>query len=393
LTPRVLYVNHTAQVSGGERSLIELLAGLDGRVEPLVATPPGDLEAAVRELGVPVRLLPGTAGSLKLHPVHTPQTVAELARAATTVRRLARRERVDLVHANSIRAGLVAGAAAQAGGAPAIVHVRDVLPEGPVTQLTRRFIGATAAAIVGNSDYTLQRFTLHGTRALRAVAHSPVDVERLRRAAGLSPAAARERLEPDLGTGPVLGVVAQLTPWKGQDDAVRIAAALRDQHPGIQLLLVGSAKFVARATRHDNHGFVRDLEALIDTLGMRERVHFLGERGDVPEVLRALDVLLLPSWEEPFGRAVVEALGAGVPVAATATGGPPEIVRDGVDGLLLRPRTPAAWAAELGKLLADPDRLAAMRRAGIERAGGFSREAHARTVLALYDDVLSSPSA
>jgi glycosyltransferase involved in cell wall biosynthesis len=390
VTPRVLFVSHTAQISGGERSLLELLAGLRGRVEAIVATPEGELADAVRALGVPARAIPGTAGSLKLHPVHTPRTGAELIRAAAAVRRLGREERADLAHANSIRAGLVAGAAARAGGAPAVVHIRDVLPPGPVTRATRAAIAGTAAAIVANSEYALRHFVTGRPGPMTGVAHSPVDLERLEAAAGLGRDDARTRLGLPPGDGPVLGVVAQLTPWKAQDDAVRIAAGLRAAHPGVRLVLVGSAKFVARATRHDNQAFVRGLEALIDDLGMGDRVHFLGERADVPEVLRALDLLLLPSWEEPFGRAVVEGLASGVPVAATAMGGPPEIIRDGVEGLLLPPREPEAWITALAALLGQPERLAAMARAGRERARAFGRDAHAERMLAIYGDVLSS---
>ncbi|MEA2171121.1 MAG: hypothetical protein QOF76_4421 [Solirubrobacteraceae bacterium] len=390
LTLRVLYVNHTAQVSGGERSLLELLAGLDGRVEPVVASPPGELAEAVRALDVAHVPVPGTAGSLKLHPVHTPRTLAELAAAARAVRRLARDVGADLVHANSIRAGLVAGVASGTGGAPAVVHVRDVLPDGPVTAATRAVIGATAAAIVGNSEYTLRRFAGSRIRARVAVAHSPVDLVGLQAAAALPAQQARQRIGLDPGEGPVLGVVAQLTPWKAQDDAVRIAAGLRATHPGVRLVLVGSAKFVARATRHDNDAFVEGLERLIDELGMRDRVHLLGERRDVPQALRALDLLLLPSWEEPFGRVVVEALAVGVPVAATTAGGPPEIIRDGTEGLLLPPREPGVWVRALAPVLADRDRLAAMGDAGRRRAQDFGRDAHVQRLLAVYADVLSS---
>src|SRR5436190_13587221 len=150
---RVLYVSHTAHVSGGERSLIELLGALDGRVHAVAAAPEGELAATLRRSGVPVREIPGTAGSLRPHPLHTPRTVAELAHAAWSVRRIACRERVDLVHANSIRAGIVAVAAARLGAPPAVVHVRDVLPDGPLTRLTRMAVARGAAALIANSAH------------------------------------------------------------------------------------------------------------------------------------------------------------------------------------------------------------------------------------------------
>ena len=387
---RVLYVSHTAQVSGGERSLLDLLGALDTRVQPTVATPEGQLSAALRRMGVPTRTIPGTAGSLKPHLLHTPKAFGELARAAWLVRRIARRDGIDVVHANSIRAGIVATLAARIGAPPAVVHVRDVLPDGVLTRLTRSAIASGASAIVGNSAYTLRQFATPSARAVRAVAHSPVELDSLRAARELDRGRARLALGIQADAGPVLGVVAQLTPWKAQDDAVRIVAGLRPSHPDVRLLLAGSAKFVSSSTRHDNRDFVRRLHALIDDLNLRDRVELLGERDDVPEVLRALDLLLLPSWEEPFGRAAVEALAVGVPVAATSVGGPAEVLRNGVDGLLLPPRRPQEWVAALALLLGDRDRLARMARAGRARAADFDSRAHADRLVLLYQDVLEA---
>ena len=77
----------------------------------------------------------------------------------------------------------------------------------------------------------------------------------------------------------------------------------------------------------------------------------------------------------------------------TATGGPPEIVRNGVDGLVLAPRDPQGWAAAIAPLLSDAERLAAMSRAGRERAREFAREVHVERVVSIYRDVLSSTAA
>lgn len=389
---RVLYVSHTAQVSGGERSLLDLLDALGPSVQPTVATPEGELSAAVRGRGVATRAIPGTAGSLRLHPLHTPRTIGELAHAAWSVRRIARSDRIDVVHANSIRAGIVATAAARMGGPPVVVHVRDVLPDGALTRLTRAAVGTGASAIVGNSAHTLSRFSIPQANAVLAVAHSPVDLDRLRTAAELERGTARLALGIAPDAGPVLGVVAQLTPWKAQDDAVRIVAGLRSAHPDVRLVLAGSAKFVSGSTRHDNRAFVRRLQDLVEELDVRDRVLSLGERRDVPEVLRALDMLLVPSWEEPFGRSVVEGLAIGVPVAATSMGGPREVLRDGVDGLLLPPRRPQEWVAALSPLLGDRERLAEMASAGRVRATAFDSRAHAERLLSMYQAVLPSAS-
>ena len=87
--------------------------------------------------------------------------------------------------------------------------------------------------------------------------------------------------------------------------------------------------------------------------------------------MRALDVLLLPSWEEPFGRALIEAMALGVPVVATNVGGPPEIVEDGREGYLVAPREPAAWAQAIRRYRRGAQ--SAGRRWGARGGGGSRR--------------------
>jgi len=349
---RVLYVSHTAEVSGAERSLLSLLAALPASVQARVATPPGQLQAAVEGLGIPTTTITGTAGSLRLHPIHTPRTLAELSAAAWQVRRASLRHEADVLHGNSIRAGIVLGLA-RAPRVATIVHVRDCLPPGTLTTATMRLIAATATTVVANSHYTAAAMRASAPSAVIEVVHNPVDLERW------NPARIdRARARADLGQAGerrlLLGVVAQLTPWKGQDTAIEALAQLCREGVDAHLLLIGSAKFVARSTRFDNEAYVARLRRLAADASLTDRVSFLGEREDVPALIRALDVLLLPSWEEPFGRALIEAMALGVPVIATNVGGPPEIITDGREGYLLPPREPAAWAQAIHRFVETP---------------------------------------
>ena len=184
-------------------------------------------------------------------------------------------------------------------------------------------------------------------------------------------------------------MVAQLTPWKGQADAIRVVGLLADSRPELRLLFVGSVKFSSRATRFDNVGYVESMKRLIDDLGLGNRVMFLGEREDVPEVLRALDVVLAPSWEEPFGRSVGEAMAMGLPVVATDVGGPAELISDGRDGLLVPPRQPELWASAVKTLIEDGPLRESMGRAARTRALSMldARE-HVREMLSLYSDLV-----
>ena len=380
---RVLYVSHTAVVSGGERSLLDMLAALDGRVDALLATPGGELRALAESRGIRTTPLIGTAGSLRLHPLHTPRAIAEMAIAALQVRRAATRHEAELVHANSIRAGLVL-ALARFRRTPTIVHVRDCLPPGRVSAATLRVIARTATTIVANSRYTADSVRAMAPRARLEVVHNAVDLERFD-PSGIDRAAARRRLgEPEPGAA-LLGVVAQITPWKGQETAIEALRLLRAAGLDAKLLLVGGAKFVSAATRYDNEAYLARLQALVADAGLNDSVSWLGEREDVPEIVRALDVLLLPSWEEPFGRALVEAMALEVPVVATSVGGPSEIVEDGRDGYLVPPRRPQEWADAIRRVLRTPDHRAAMGRAGRERVQReFTFAQQSRALLDVY---------
>ncbi|MGH2804504.1 MAG: glycosyltransferase family 4 protein, partial [Thermoleophilaceae bacterium] len=335
---KVLYVNHTSCVGGGERSLLELIGGLPGAITPIAACPTGPLSDRLRELGVETHAIPELDGSLKLHPAYTPLTMARLGRAARLVAGIARASDADVLHGNSIRAAIVAGAAAGRCRRPAVGHIRDCLPPGRLSRLALGAVRRSCEAVIANSRYTAERLPPGG---VVRVVHNPVDLGRFDPEA-MSRSEARRELGAR-GDELLLGVVAQITPWKGQDDAIRIVHGLRARGCDARLLLVGAPKFVSKATRFDNLEFVDGLHRLVAELDLERQVDFLGEREDVPGVLRALDLLLVPSWEEPFGRSVIESMAMGIPVAATSVGGPAEIVRDGCDGLLLPPRDPPAW--------------------------------------------------
>jgi glycosyltransferase involved in cell wall biosynthesis len=383
---RVLYVNQTAQVSGAEHSLLTLLAAAAGEVDAVVACPAGELAEAVRAAGVPVVEVHGTDASFRLHPRHTPKGLAELAVSAAGVARAVRRVRPDVVHANSIRAGLMAAPTGAAAPVPLVTSLRDLVPDSRMGRTTLRAIRAGADAVVVNSRWLADQLPPHAGGPPVRVVHNPVD------AAAFDPARfdraeARRRL--DLPTGdPVLGVVGQIAPLKGQREAIETLALVREERPDARLVIAGSAKFAAPGTRQDNVGYAAALPARAAELGVRDAVLFAGERRDVPDVMAALDVLLVPSWYEGFGRVALEAMAMQVPVVATSNGGPAEVVRDGVDGRVLAPRDPAAWARAVSGLLAEPRTLAAMGRAGRERAlRDFQPAQHAAAMLGVYASV------
>ena len=169
-----------------------------------------------------------------------------------------------------------------------------------------------------------------------------------------------------------------------------MVARLKADHPEVRLLLVGSAKFAS--ARYDNEGFARQVEELITSLGVEDNVVWLGERTDIPEILRALDVVLVPSWEEPFGMAVIESMAMEVPVLATAVGGATEVVTPPRNGLLLPPRQPVEWAEAIEGLLERPQLRESIGEAARRRVAEFlTVESYVERVLTGYREVLATP--
>jgi glycosyltransferase involved in cell wall biosynthesis len=143
--------------------------------------------------------------------------------------------------------------------------------------------------------------------------------------------------------------------------------------------------------RYDHVAYVSELRSLVQALGVAQRVSFLGERTDVLRLVGDMDLILVPSWEEPFGRVIIEAMAAGTPVVATDVGGPVEIIRSGYDGLLLPPRAIEVWARHLESLLADSasrDRFAMRGRLHIQES--FTSHRHAEQIVDVYRGVLRS---
>lgn len=382
---RLLCVSHTATIAGAEHSLLVLLGALPVGVTAALACPEGELARTARALDVDVRPIAGTDLSGRLHLRHTPREALRLMRSARQVAAIARDFEADVIHANTPRAGLIS----LAGGprVPVAVHVRDSLPPGRVPGLTLSVLARRASPLVCTSRFLADQLPPRAPVAIvaNAVAPGRFDPDRISRA----------ECRARLGLGedePTLALVAQISPHKGQSDAIRALALVRRRHPAARLLLVGSVKFTSASTRFDNHGYQEELARLVDALGLRGAVSFLGERADVPELLAAADLLLVPSWYEPFGRVAVEAMMMRRPVIATSVGGVREVVTDGVDGLVVDPRDPEAWAQAIAALLDDPARRAQMGELGRQRAlRAFSPAGHAAAMLAVWEETLSEP--
>ncbi len=386
------FLNHTSQVSGAEISLLGLLEGLQRRTPdttsaapryvPVLICPPGELAERARAIGVAVRLLPLPAFGYTWNPWRLFGTLCGVLLAAWRVARIVRHESFALLHANSVRAGLLACLGLGRHQVPVVCHVRDVLPSGLRSRLVLRGLRG-AAALIAISHYVADSLADPVLQRKTRVIYNGVDV------AGLQCQAAggTTRATPGAG-GPVLGVVGQLTPWKGQADAIRAFRLVVDECPTARLLITGAAKFTHASARYDTRRYARELHELVARLELADHVVFTGEQANIAAVLAGLDLLLVPSWEEPFGRVIIEALALGVPVIGTRAGGIGEIL-NGASDLLVPPHRPRTLAAGVLALLHDPARRAAIGVEGQARVRArFGLPRHVEAVTGLYRAVL-----
>jgi glycosyltransferase involved in cell wall biosynthesis len=187
----------------------------------------------------------------------------------------------------------------------------------------------------------------------------------------------------------VLGVIGRITPNKGQDVFLQALAKVKEVVPNVYGLIVGDvmpdADGVVRAG-----SYMADLRRLASELGLCDRVQFLGAMEQVSKIYSCLDVLVVPSRREPFGRVLLEALAMKKPVVATNVGGIPEVIEDGVTGLLVSEDDPDALAEAIVRLITDSDlynRIAVNGKRFVEKF--FSIESHAAAIERIYLEELA----
>lgn len=181
----------------------------------------------------------------------------------------------------------------------------------------------------------------------------------------------------------LIGTVGRIHPWKGQRYLIEAAEILTRTEPQARFLIVGDAAF-------DGHrAYQIELAQLVKELNLQDKVIFAGSRKDIPEIMNALDLFVLPSLREPFGIVIIEAQACGKPVIASAVGGISEAIKDGETGILVKAGDSKVLAAAINRLLADREtreRMGAEGRKRVEEI--FSAEAMVRKTEKLYNMIL-----
>jgi len=364
---KILHITTSLGVGGAERLIADLARLMDKRrfqVNVCCTGADGKMRAVLEKAGSSVTVLNRKRRSSVVFPFFC----ADVFMLFRDITRAIRRERPDVVHTH-LEANYIAPFCARRAGVRAIVssfHSSVLLaPRGrwSVRNAARRAVlrrvASTADALVAGSRYAAAaaaELCGVGEDAVEVVPNA-VDVSRV------EAAPVHARLREELGVGAQEHLVATLGTLKEPKNHRLLieAVAMANRHPGTE---AGVSAVIVGTGRED---FVRELVARSVSLGVRDKVHFLGYRDDAYSVLKACDLMVLPSLWEGLPVAALEGMAAGLPVLLSDIPPHRELVRDGVDGWLFRSGDAHSLAESMSRILADREARLAVARAGSEK--------------------------
>jgi glycosyltransferase involved in cell wall biosynthesis len=284
--------------------------------------------------------------------------------AVATIRRLLRQGRFDVLNTHSGRDSLLGGAAARLAGTPLIVRTRHL-----------------ALAITSRATYTwLPHKVVAVSQSVRRylVSEGVPEKDVVTIYTGVArpqpPGCSSLRAELGLDERAVIaGTVAILRDKKGHPDLIRVAMPLIEQRPQLHFVFAGDGPLFDQ------------IRAQVVAQGLAGHIHLLGLRRDIPNVLAGFDLFVLPTHQEALGTSFIEAMAAGLPVIGTAVDGVPEVIDDGVNGLLIPAHDEAALARALLRVVDAPEERRRMGDAGLQTTRTrFSIDTMANEMAAFY---------
>jgi glycosyltransferase involved in cell wall biosynthesis len=384
LTVRIAYVDHTGVLSGGEVALCNLIGALDRRRwDPVVVLgQPGPLRDRLEAAGVKVSVLrlPPILSQIRqgeislaaeLHPHRLASSLLYSWRLAQRLRAW----KIGLIHANTLRACVLGGVAGRLAEIPSVWQVHSVVGSPLMAarglSLLRFLARRWPSEIICNSRTTAADFGISADRV--SVIPCGVDSGRFL-ANGRVP-----------GNRPRIGMIARFAPMKGQIVFVEAAGRLADRYPEAEFIVAGTPLF-------GEGTYASQVQAAARCLPNASAISFLGFVDDVPGLLNTLDVVVHPSIHpEGLGQVIIEAMMAGKPVIASASGGPVELIQDGMTGRLVAPGDSEALANALDEILRDPAGAMAMGRRAREHAvAGYDIKKTTREIEDVYERVLAA---
>lgn len=371
-TASVLFITHGPLMYGAQRSLLSLLRGVDReRINPILLSPrPGPLTLAVEQIGIPFVcsaiehwvLFGQVLAENRIDRINRfGRTVLGLRGRAAAIAKIAKNRRVDAIYTNTVTV-LEGAVAARMLGIPHIWHLREhvagnrdlkaLFPPSIVSYV----VNLLSERVIVNSNALIAAYGGSIARNKIEVVYNGIDLNMVTRREQSS----AHQFKTQLGmpeNANIIGVIGSITKRKNHGMFIRVASEMIANAGPIYFVVIGDGDPV----------LVASLKREVLAKGLDERFRFIGWRDDVSEIIPCLDVLLVTSEQEAFGRTVIEAMAAGVPVVSTKCGGPEEIIVPGETGILVPVDDDSAMASAAREILSDGAFAGRLTSAAAER--------------------------
>lgn len=257
------------------------------------------------------------------------------------LKKIIREEKIDIVHTQTRVTSVLAYWLSRNNAAPFVYTAHGFFKP----RLYRRLFPCLSKLVIAISDpvkeHLIRDFHLQEEKI--RVVHNGIDINS-HQSPGFTSHQKEIRKKFGLNEGPVVGIVARLSEVKGHKYLLTAIKQVKEKIPEIQLLSIGDGRLK------------RKLETFAQNLGLEKEVHFIPSIPDTAKALSVMDVFVMPSIEEGLGLAIMEAMLAGIPVAASSVGGIPSLIKDGSTGILVKPKDSKTLAAAIIDLLQDKEK-------------------------------------
>lgn len=368
----ILLVSHQSDLSGGPISLYLLARGLDKiKYKVFYVVPsPGLILSKLKESGIETFVLEKKLSKNRL--------LRKLKRQKYPLKisRFIKENKIDLVHANTIFSDFASQAGSKAG-VPVVWHIREDLEDSKYDPILR-IINRLSYRVIAISHWVKNVLTRIIPEEKIAVVHNGLDLSQFE---PNIESKVREEFNISEDTR-LVGTIGSLEERKGIDFFLQAAAKVKSKVPKIKFLIVGKSLYGQEA-------YLDQLKDFAKELGVEKDVIFCGARDDIPQIIKALDVVVVPSRSEPFGRVVIEGMAIKKPVVASDCGGIPEIIENGIHGVLFPVSDVDRLASDVISILENKDLAVRLGEEGRKRVEErFSIEKHVEEVEKVYEEIL-----
>lgn len=380
---KILYLIGTLRIGGAERQIVEVATRLDREhFDPRLysISAGGPLETILRQHALEYTAFDAVAGK-------SPIPAGVYGRKLFALLRYMQRERPMILHSYMHTPSIYGRICAVLTRVPVVITSRRSLEKfkdrQPYYHLLERVLNRYSTQILVNSEAVRQQVLRHERRSASKlqVVYNGVDTQRYTPITGpleLFPHLLHQKQNWGIPeSAPVIGMVANLHLYKGYQDFLLAAANVHQQFPSAYFVCVG-----------EDRKILPELETLSRELGIREHVVFAGRLTNIPEVLQVFDIQVSASHQEGFSNAILEGMATGNPIVATAVGGTPEAIEDGVCGILIPPYQPEALACAILRLLRNRELAEQLGQHARQRVEArFSMPKMMMTLEALYSSL------